>query len=99
MPNQWPEFDKLPRPNTVKSVLIEEGNGIEERTNGEIRFIVESEPYDNGGFQHRCFLLVTKVSYRYPLMVVFQERLGYPVRVVADIFPKGCAAGNETELR
>ena len=99
MANQWPEFDKLPKPKTVRSILIEEGNGIAERTNGEIKFLVESEPAENGGFLHRCFLVVTKVSYRYPLMRVVQDGLNYPVTVVADIFPHGSPAGNEKELR
>ncbi len=99
MSNQWPEFDKLPRPRTVRGVLIEEGSGVAERTSGEIKFLVESEPSGEGGFLHRCFLLVPKVGYRYPLLRVVQDSLDYPVTVVADIFPQGTRAGSEAELR
>ena len=100
MPNQWPDFAKLPKLKTARSVLIDEGNGLAERTNGEVRFHVESEPSGNkGGFLHRCFLVVPKVNYRYPLMRVVQDGLNYPVTVVADIFPEGGAANNEAQLR
>ena len=100
MANQWPDFAKLPKLKTVRGVLLDEGNGIAERTNGEVRFLVDSEPSGNqGGFLHRCFLVVPKVNYRYPLMRVVQDGLNYPVTVVADGFPQGSAAGNETELR
>jgi hypothetical protein len=99
MSNQWPKFDKPPKTKTVRGVLLEEGNGVSERTRDEIRFVVESEPTDKGGFLHRCFLFVPKVGYRYPLMRVVQDNLDYPVTVVADIWPQGAAAGNEAELR
>lgn len=99
MSNQWPEFDKLPKTQTVRSVLLEEGTGVSERTNGEIRFLVESEASGKGSFVHRCFLFVPKVGYRYPLLRVIQDNLDYPVTVVADIWPQGATAGNEAELR
>jgi hypothetical protein len=99
MSNQWPEFDKLPKRKTVRRVLLEEGSGVSERTNGEIRFVVESEPSGKGGFLHHCSLCVPKVNYRHPLLRVVQEGLDYPVTVIADIWPKGAAAGNEAELR
>ena len=93
MTNQWPEFDKLPEPKTVRRVLFEEGNGIAERTNRDIQFFVESEPSAQGGFLHRCFLDVPKVNYRYPLLRVVQESFNYPVTVVADIFPQAALSG------
>jgi len=99
MPNQWPDFSTLPKPRTVRSVLIEEGHGIAERTNGEVKFNVESEPSGNGGFLHRCSLFVPKVGYRYPLLRVVQDGLDYPVTVVADTFPHGSVASKEEELR
>jgi hypothetical protein len=97
MGNQWPEFDKLPKPQTVRSVLLEEGNGIAERTNGEIRFVVEPE-LSGKSVAHHCSLFVSKVGYRYPLMRVIQDGFGYPVRVIADNIQQ-VAAGNEAELR
>jgi len=99
MSNQWPEFDKLPKTRSVRSILLEEGNGVSERTNGEIRFVVESEPTGKGGFLHHCFLFMPKVGYRYPLLRVVQDNLDYPVRVIADIWPQGTTADNETKLR
>ena len=98
MSNQWPEFDK-PKTKTVRSVLLEEGGGVSERTNGEIRFLVESEASGTGGVLHRCFLSVPKVNYRYPLLRVVQDNLDYPVKVVADLWPEGAPARSEVELR
>ena len=98
MSNQWPEFDKQPKVKTVRSVLLEEGSGVSERTDNEIRFVVESEP-SGKGFVHHCYLLVPKVAYRYPLLRVSQDGLDYPVTLVADVWPQGTAAGDETELR
>ena len=96
--NQWPEFEKQTKTKTVRSVLLDEGSGVSERTDDEIRFSVESEPFGKG-FVHRCFLLVPKVSYRYPLLRVSQDGLDYPVSVVADDWPQGTTARNEKELR
>lgn len=98
MANQWPEFDKLPQSRTVRSVLLEEGSGVSERTGGDIRFAVESEP-SGQGFVHHCYLDVPKVGYRYPLLRVRQEGLDYPVVVFTDGWPQGAAAGNEAGLR
>jgi hypothetical protein len=97
MGNQWPEFNKLPKPNSVRHILIEEGSGISERTNGEIKFVVNSEPSANK-VEHYCSLFVSKVGYRYPLMRVIQDGFNYPVTVIADNIQQG-AAGNEAELR
>src|SRR5262245_6463934 len=99
MTNQWPVFDTLPKPKTGRSVLIEEGSGIAERTNRQIRFVVETEPSGKGRFVHHCVLVVERIGYRYPLLRVVQEVLNYPVTVIADIFPQGSPAGNEAELR
>src|SRR5260221_497481 len=101
MANQWPDFSKLPKPKTVRRILIDEGNGLAERTDGDVTFLVESEPAatGGGGFMHRCFLNVPKVGYHYPFMRVVQNSLDYPVTVVADNFPLGTEASNEAELR
>lgn len=99
MPNQWPEFDKLPKTRTVRSVLLEEGNGVSERTNGEIRFVVETQPAGKSGLLHSCLLFVPKVNYRYPLLRVVQDALDYPVTVVADNWPQGATARDEAEFR
>jgi hypothetical protein len=99
MPNQWPDFATMAKPKTIRSVIIEEGAGISEKTNGAIRFEVDSSPHGKGGFVHYCSLVAIKVAYRYPLLRVVQDGLDYPVTVIADTFPQGAAAGNEEELR
>jgi hypothetical protein len=98
-PNQWPEFKKMPRPKTIRRVIIEEGAGIAERTDGVVTFDVDSMAHDNGGLVHHCALVVPQVAYRYPLLRVVQDHLDYPVTVVADPFPSGAPAKNEAELR
>jgi hypothetical protein len=98
MANQWPQFDELTRVKSIRSVLLEEGSGIAERTGDKIRFAVESEA-QNGGLTHHCYLIVPAVGYRYPLLRVVQEKLDYPVTVVADPYPDGSSAADEKELR
>ena len=99
MTNQWPTFDEPTRVKSVRSVLLEEGSGISERTGDKIRFAVESEAQNGGGLTHYCYLIVPAVGYRYPLLRVVQEQLGYPVTVVADPYPDGFRAVDETALR
>jgi hypothetical protein len=99
MANQWPKFDELPRVKSVRSVLLEEGSGVSERTGDKIRFAVESEAQSEGGLTHHCYLVVPAVGYRYPLLRVLQEQLDYPVTVVADPYPDGSRAVDEKELR
>ena len=100
MANQWPDFTKkIRKQKTVRRVIIEEGAGVSERTDGEITFVVESKAVGIGGFVHHCFLYVPKVGYRYPLLRVVQTSFDYPVRVFADVWPQGTGAGNEAELR
>ena len=99
MANQWPKFDGLTRVKSVRSVLRQEGSGISERTGDKIRFVVESEAQSGGGITHHCYLVVPAVGYRYPLLRVVQEKLDYPVTVVADPYPDGSHAVDEKELR
>jgi hypothetical protein len=99
MANQSPQFDELTRVKTVRSVLLEEGSGISERTGDKIRFAVESEAQSGGGVTHHCYLIVPAVGYRSPLLRVVQEKLDYPVTVFADPYPDGSRAVDETELR
>jgi hypothetical protein len=95
--NQWPTFDE-PSVKSVRSVLLEEGSGISDRTGDKIRFAVESEA-QNGSLTHHCYLIVPAVGYRYPLLRVVQEQLDYPVTVFADAYPNSSRADDETALR
>src|SRR5205807_356131 len=70
-----------------------------ERTGDKIRFAVESEAQSGGGLTHHCYLIVPAVGYRYPLLRVVQEKLDYPVTIVADPYPDGSRAVDEKELR
>jgi hypothetical protein len=99
MANQWPQFDELTKVKSVRSVLFEEGSGISERTGDKLRFTLHSEVQSGGGLIHYCYLNVPAVGYSYPLLRVLQEKLDYPVTVLADLYPDGFRAGDETELR
>lgn len=99
MSNQWPDFARMPKPKTIRSVVLEEGRGISERTDGRMIFDVDSSPKGKGGFEHSCYLVVPTIAYRYPLMRVVQESPGYPVRVFADNWETGISAANDSELR
>jgi hypothetical protein len=89
----------MKKPKTIRSVIIDEGGGISERTRGAIVFQVASSAHGSGGFVHQCYLSVVKAAYQYPLLRVVQNDLGYPVTVVADPVPDGTRAKNEKELR
>jgi hypothetical protein len=99
MANQWPKFDEPPKVKSVRGVLLEEGSGISVRTGDKIRFAAEPEGQSGGGLTHHCYLIVPAVGYRYPLLRVVQDKLDYPVTVVADPYPDGYRAADETELR
>jgi hypothetical protein len=99
MANQWPTFDEQTRVKSVRSVLLEEGSGISDRTNDRIRFTVEPEAQSGGALTHHCYLVVPAVGYRYPLLRVVQERLDYPVTIIGDLYPDGFRADDETTLR
>ena len=99
MANQWPKFDEPTKVKSVRSVLLEEGSGISERTGDKIRFAVQSEVERGGGLIHYCYLTVPAVGYSYPLLRVGQEKLDYPVTVFADLYRDGSQAKDETELR
>ncbi len=97
--NQWPKFDEPTTEKSIRGVLLEEGSGISERTGDKIRFAVESEAQSGGGVTYHCYLIVPAVGYRYPLLRVVQEKLDYPVTVVADAYPNNSRAGDETAFR
>jgi hypothetical protein len=98
MVNQWPTFDERTRMKSVRSILLEEGSGIAERTGDKIRFAVESEA-QNGGLTHHGYLIVPAVGDRYPLLRLVQEQLDYPVTVIADAYPNSSRADDETAFR
>jgi hypothetical protein len=95
----WPDFKSEPRPHTVRSVLLEAGVELAEKTEDKIRFVVDSQPEAKGRFAHNCYLFAPALSYRYPLCKVKEDGNPYPVTLVGDAtFQKGTPAGNEAAL-
>ncbi|SRR5260370_16093551 len=96
----WPDFAAEPQPYTVRRVLLEAGQGLAEKTEGKIQFVVESKPGGKGRFVHDCYLFAPALSYRYPLCKVTEDGDPYPVTLVGDgTFQKGTPAGNEAAFK
>jgi hypothetical protein len=96
--NLWPEFDFDEGPPSIRSILLEAGSGITERTDKLIRFEVDTRSEGSGGFVHTCYLAAERINFRYPLIKVSHGLDPYPVTVVADSFPRSVSAGSEAEL-
>ena len=96
----WPDYDLTgERPRTVRRVLLDAGYGLDEKTRGMVQFHVDSLPDERGVLAHTCYLIASRIGYRYPLLKVVEHSTGgYPVNVVADVWPEGVLAGNEAEL-
>jgi hypothetical protein len=62
--NPWPDFDFSRTPRTIRSILLEEGQGISEKTNGKITFEVETRAEARGGFVHDCFLVARTINFK-----------------------------------
>jgi hypothetical protein len=65
----------------------------------KIRFSIQSEVQSGRGLTHSCYLVVQAVGYHNPLLRVVQEKLDYPVTVIADHYPEGVRGDDEKELR
>jgi hypothetical protein len=98
--NLWPDFEKEPRPRTVRRVLLEAGVGLADQTENRLQFVVESKPSAKGRFVHDCYLFAPALSFRYPLCKVTEEGDPYPVTLVGDgTFQQGTPAGNEAYFK
>jgi hypothetical protein len=96
--NPWPDFPKERRPRTVKRVLLEQGGGIVEKTEGDVQFYVETTSGGRDKFSHDCYLVVPRLNYRYHLLRVTHGLDQYPAEIVSDSFPEEVSVGNEAEL-
>ncbi len=98
--NLWPEFPVEAKPRTIRTVLLEAGGGIADRTGGKLLFDVVSSLDDAGRrFFHTCYLRAA-TGYRFPLFQVVEQGGPYPVIINGDeAFDKGIKAGDEAELR
>src|SRR5262249_43100195 len=97
--NLWPDFQAEDRPRTVRTVLLEAAEGLDERTDGRIRCVIETKPAGRAKFVHECYLDARALAYRYPLFKVTEDGDPYPVTLVGDgAFQKGVSSGNEATL-
>lgn len=97
--NLWPDFTTVDLgQRSPKRVLLEEGQGIAEKTDGKIEFVVRTA--NNGGkLVYDCELWVPSIQFGYPFMqVAYQGRDPYPVAVGSDAIPGSPQATNESEL-
>ena len=95
--NPWPEFTKAKR-RTIKTILMEQGSGVEERTEGAIKFNVYTSFDGPGSFRHLCDLRVISIDYDYPLFTVTHPASMFPVTTIADALGQPVVSHNEEEL-
>lgn len=94
----WPDFDFINDSRTIRRILGDEGAGIEEKTNGIIKFSVETDGTSDGKITHHCYLKLLQIFYQYPFLSVSHDINEYPATIHADIFKKGKLVNNESEL-
>ncbi len=95
--NPWPNFAKGHR-RTIKTILMELGSGIGDRTEGTIKFFVETTPDGQGNFKHRCQLYVVPIAYFYPLFTVTHTVNIFPVTTIADALSQPVVSNTEEEF-
>ncbi len=93
----WPDFDFENETRTVKTILRDEGSGIQEKSNGLIRFEVSTTSF-HGEIEHTCHLTVSKIGYQYPFLKVSHGISEYPAKIIADIYKHGKQVNGESEL-
>ena len=95
--NPWPEFAKGNR-RTIKTILMEQGSGVEERTEGAIKFNVYTSFDGSGSFRHLCDLRVISIDYDYPLFTVTHRASMFPVTTIADALGQPIVSHTEEQL-
>ena len=95
--NLWPDFPKGHR-RTIKTILMELGSGIQEKTEGTIRFFVDTSLEEPGNFKHRCQLHVVPIAYFYPLFTVTHTASMFPVTTVSDALGQPIVSKSEEEF-
>ncbi len=96
--NLWPDFNIGQVPRSPKAVIEEAGRGLEEKTDGMVKFWTMSTSIQENEVKVQFSLYSRKLSYHFPFMrAEFLVESGYPVRVVADKM-KDIVANDENEL-
>ena len=81
--NLWPEFPMEPKPRTIRSVLLEAGAGIAERTGNRLGFDVTTSQEERRRFLYTCYL-TSKTGLRFPLFMVVEHGDPYPLTVYSE---------------
>ncbi len=95
--NLWPDFPKGQR-RTIKTILMEVGSGIADKTEGTIRFYVDTSLEGQGIIKHRCQLQVVPITYFYPLFTVTHTVNMFPVITVAEALDRPVSSSTEDEF-
>ena len=95
--NPWPDFVRGHR-RTIKTILMEVGSGIKEKTEGTIQFYIQTIPDGQGNFKHHCQLHVLPIAYFYPLFTVTHTVSMFPVTTTADALGQPVVSNNETDF-
>lgn len=95
--NLWPDFARGHR-RTIKTILMELGSGIEERTGGTIKFDVTTSIEGVDHYKHRCRLYVEPIDYLYPLFIVAHTASPFPLTTTATVLGQPRVSHNESEF-
>ena len=95
--NLWPDFARGQR-RTIKTILMELGSGIDEKTEGAIEFLVETDLNSPEDFTHSCQLHVVSIDYYYPFRTVTHSLSMFPVTTTADGLGQPVVSATEAEF-
>ena len=96
--NLWPNFDTGQALRTPMTVIQEAGAGLEEKTNGLVKFYRMSPSIKDNKVEVSFTLYAPSLSYHFPfLRAKFAVEPVYPVTVVADKLTD-VVANDENEL-
>ncbi|WP_020470167.1 hypothetical protein [Zavarzinella formosa] len=94
--NLWPDFDIGQMPLSPKQIIEEAGAGLEEKTNGLVRFSYEGVVVQVNTVELTYALYSRKLQFHFPfLQVKFGITSHYPVTIVADKLPDMEAADED----
>ena len=96
--NLWPNFDIGRAPRSPKTVIEEAGAGLDEKTNGTVRFWALGTSMKDNNFQSSFSLYSPALRYHYPfLRAKFALEPVYPVTISPDKMTE-IVANDEKEL-